>query len=226
MSTIDSLAALMLALKDEPIENPQAYSYLNEIDVLLLQARIAAFKLIEAEVRPAGLTGKAAKQWESERNGRKGVAFESILSSMLSGRCFAAWQRLQTDTNELDFLVALELMAGIVPVFQTWGTHFICECKSTESYSNTWLQKLYAILNLHNAKVGVVFSRKRPSKVGNGSRAHSSMIKIALLGKVIMTFDIEDAEACATGTSFLVILRNRFIEVNTGVNQLRTIAGS
>jgi hypothetical protein len=227
-NTIDSLASLMQMLDNDPVENEQIYAYLGAVDEAALATHIANFNAIEAETKPDPLTGKALKSWLSDKNNRKGVAFEQILNSLLmpGGRCFSTWQRLQTDTNELDFLVGLEPLSGLVPTLRAWGPHFICECKSTESFSTTWLQKLYAILNLHNAKVGLVLSKKRPSKLGNGSRAHAAMIKIALLGKTIVTFDLQDVQSCANGTNFLVLLRNRYVEVQTGIAELKMIAGS
>ena len=224
---MDSLAALIQTLQSEPLENDQIYAYLGGIDEALLSAQVAAFKTIDAEVRPEGLSGRESKTWLSGKNNRKGQAFEQILNTLLipGGRCFSAWQRLQTDTNELDFLVALEPLSALMPALRSWGTHFICECKSTESFSTTWLEKLYAILNLHGSTVGIVLSKKRPSKLGNGARAHSTIGRVALLGKTIVTFDLQDVESCAAGTNFLVLLRNRYIEVQSGVNELKMIAG-
>jgi hypothetical protein len=136
-----------------------------------------------------------------------------------------ATESLQTDTNELDFLVGLEPLSGLMRMFRSWGNHFICECKSTEAFSATWIDKLYAVLSIHNANVGVVFSKKRPAKAGNASRAHATFVKIALLGKTIVPFDLKDAEECISDTNFLVMLPSRYTEVQTGIAELRAIAG-
>ena len=227
-NTIDSLASFMKILKADPVENDDIYAYLGGVDAVLLAARISDFKQIDAEIRPASLKGKEAKEWLSDKGNRKGLAFEKILETLLvpGGRCFSAWQRLQTETNELDFLVGLEPLSGLMPTLQAWGTHFICECKSTEAFSTVWVQKLSAVLNLHGAKVGLVLSKKRPSKKGNSARTHSTIIKVALLGKTILNFDLQDVESCAAGTNFLLLVRNRYVEVQTGINELRMIAGA
>ncbi len=100
MSVIDSLAELMDELENEPVENERIYKYLSTIDSAALSAQIDAFKLIDAEVKPNHLKGKESKAWTSDKNNRKGQAFEAILKTFLmpGGRCFTAWQRLQTDT--------------------------------------------------------------------------------------------------------------------------------
>lgn len=227
-SSADSLAALIKALQDAPVENDAIYAYLSSVDGALLSNQIATFRAIDAETPPAGQSRHETKQWSSAKHQRKGLAFEAILGTLLmpGGRCFTSWQRLQTDTNEIDYLVALEPKSGIIPVLREWGTHFICECKSTEAFSTTWLEKLFAILNFNAAKVGLVLSKKRPSKHGNGARAHSTILRSAILGRILLTFDLEDVESCANGTNFLLLLRDRYIEVRTGVNELRLITGT
>ncbi len=110
-------------------------------------------------------------------------------------------------------------------MFRSWGNHFICECKPTEAFAAAWIDKLYAVLSIHNAKVGGVFSKKRPAKAGNASRAHSTFVTIAPLGKTIVPFDLKDAEACISDANFLVILHSRYKEVQTGIAELRAIAG-
>jgi hypothetical protein len=217
----------MQTLQGDPVENDQIYAYLGTVDTVLLASQTETFKQIDAEIKPDTLTGQAAKAWLIDKNRRKGIAYEELLKTLLKpgGRCFSVWQRLQTDTNELDFLVALEPISALMPVLRAWGTHFICECKSTEAFSTTWLQKLYAILNLHGSNVGLVLSKKRPSKLGNGARAHAAIGRVALLGKTIVTFDLEDVESCAAGTNFLVLLRNRYVEIQAGINELKMIAG-
>ena len=223
MSVIDSLAELMDELEDEPVDNERIYRYLNTTDTVALSAKIDAFKLIDAEVKPIHLKGKEAKTWTSDKNNRKGQAFEAVLNILLmpGGRCFSAWQRLQTDTNELDFLVGLEPLSGLIPMFRSWGNHFICECKSTEAFSAAWIDKLYAVLSTHNAHIGLVFSKMRPAKAGNASRAHATFVKIALLGKTIVPFDLKDAQSCISESNFLVILRARYTEVQTGIAELK-----
>lgn len=226
-TAIDSLASLINLLNDNSIDNDLIYQYLGTVDIDLLSASISQFKKIDAEEMPEGLKGKAAKEWNSDKNSRKGKAFEKILEALLApgGRCFSAWTRLQTATNELDFLVALEPLSSIMPMLREWGTHFICECKSTEAFSTTWLQKLYTVLGFHNATVGIVLSKKRPSKIGNGARAHNAIGKAALLGKTLVTIDIQDAEACLNGTRFLSLLRDRYVEIRASVDELKMIAG-
>jgi hypothetical protein len=220
----DSLENVIKYLTENPSSDDRIYSCIVPIDRQKLTEAILTFERVEA-MKPEDRSKKNHKsleKWSTQKNRVKGKAFERIMRVLLpTGTIFTTWGRVQTTTNEIDVLVGLGPKSKWVTIFDNWGTHFVCECKSEKGhFSVSWVDKLYTVLSTHNSYAGLLVSKKSPTKTGNGRRALDKIRMLALLKKVVIIFDMKDIKACEQGSHILAILHKKYIEVTTGAANL------
>jgi hypothetical protein len=143
-----------------------------------------------------------------------------------SAKPFTSWHSVHSSTNELDWLVQMGPTAQYLPALREWGTHVICECKFSKDYVTvTWVDKLNSVLQKHGASVGILMSSRGMTNRGKGAAAKISVRLYSAMtpSRVIISFDLEDIRACATGANFLQLLSQRYVEARTGADRLRLI---
>jgi hypothetical protein len=219
-----SLATIVDFLRKKPVESSDIYALLDRTDRSLLARLLTEVDAIDATVfDKAANPGKTAKQFETEKSGKKGKVFEEIAKTFLSGvTCFDVNPNIVSSTNQIDVLVTLGPMALAVPIFHKWGTHFVCECKfHNKGVSIEWIQKLESLLGTHGANVGILVSKKPISKGTRGNIAHALQL-YAMKGVYIICLSREDLDKCAAGDGLIPMLVNRFVSVQMGVANFMT----
>lgn len=209
-------------LAENDINDHRFYSCIVPVDLSKLAQAVARFQKVETFKPSTRAQGKSVGNWISQQNRVKGKCFEAIMHVLLpNGTAFSSWTRVQTTTNEIDILVGLGPKSKWIRLFDNWGTHFICECKSEKGhFSVSWVDKLFAVLTLHSSHAGILVSRKTPSDKGNGRKALNAIRMMALKNKVIIVLDMEDIQRCVQGTHILALLQKRYIETTTGAANL------
>src|ERR1700730_11335309 len=181
-------------MAQEDLSDPRIFEIIVPIDLSKLKHAISRFEKVQNLSAEKRGSGKSKASWVSQQNEAKGKCFELIMRVLLPAHtAFMPWQDVTTTTNELDFLVALTTKSKCIRLFDKWGTHFICECKSEKGYfSVTWVDKLFSVLTTHNAYAGIIVSQRGPSKTGGGRQALDKIRMLAIAGKIILTMDMDD----------------------------------
>jgi hypothetical protein len=218
----DTLESVLQYLYNNRVTDDRIYSCVVPIDAAKLSFAVKRFTGIESASAANRAADKSQATWTTQKNRLKGKCYEKVMRILLpTGTTFTTWNRVQTTTNEIDILVGLGPQSKWFPLFNDWGTHFICECKSEKGhFSVSWVDKLFAILSTHNSHAGVILSKKAPSKTGNGRRALDKIRMLAILKKVILVLDMTDVQQCVQGTHILPLLQQRYIETTTGAANL------
>jgi hypothetical protein len=218
----DSLEQFLRYMTENNIDDDRIYAYLCNVNIANLTKTLRRYDRVMNAIRPRTTT---AKDWKQKQRNLKGRLFEKLLGVLLGGtRPFTTWSRVQTPTNELDWLVQLGPMAQFVPALRLWGTHFMCECKSEDVYvSVTWVQKLAEIIQNHGASVALLLSMRGLAVKGNAKRAVNAIQLLSVQNKVIVCLDFEDVRQCVTGTNFLRLLSQQYTAARNGVAKLKAL---
>jgi len=218
----DSLKAALDYIVTNNVDHDVLYSQLAPSDTAKVRRYRTRFMSIVAKTYPAN-SSKSRRSWISQQNGLKGRCFEHMMRSLLP-TVFQTWERIQTDTNELDILIEHGPMCSFFPSLREWGTHSICECKSNkDTFSVTWVDKLAGVLDKHAARVGIVMGTRAPQTRGNGQRALESIRMYAITNRTIIVLDLADVERCLNGENALKLISRRYIEIRTGTQKYRLI---
>jgi hypothetical protein len=214
-----SMISIIDYLRTNPVENADVYALLDRTDRARLSQLLSDVDAVDASKFDKTVhVGKTAKQFESEKSGKKGKLFEEITKTFLSGvACFDVHPNVVTSTNQLDVLVTLGPWAYAVPIFHQWGTHFVCECKFEDrGIAVEWLQKLESLLGTHGAKVGLLISKKPASKGTRGNIPHKLQL-FAMKGVYIICISRQDLDKIAGGAALIPMIVERYIAVQMGV---------
>ncbi len=218
----DSLKAALEYIVANDVDDDALYRELAPSDVATVRRYMLRFRAIVAKVRPPD-SNKSKRAWISQQNRLKGRCFELMMRSLLPN-VFQTWDRIQTDTNELDILVEHGPKTSFFPALREWGTHSICECKSNrDTFSVTWVDKLAGVLEIHGARVGIVMGTRAPQTRGNGQRAIETIRMYAVRNRTIVVLDLSDVERCLNGENALRLISRRYIEIRTGTKKYRLI---
>ena len=217
----DTLEAWLKFMAQEDLSDPRIFEIIVPIDKPKLKSAVSRFEKVQGLDANKRAAGKSKASWISQQNEAKGKCFELIMRVLLPPHtAFLPWQDVTTSTNELDFLVKLTTKSKCIRLFDKWGTHFICECKSEKGYfSVTWVDKLFSVLTTHNSYAGILVSQKGPSKTGGGRQATNKIRMLAIAGKVILVVDMEDIQECINGTHILTLLTDKYISTTTGASK-------
>lgn len=189
-----------------------------------LRKRITA---VESAVRPEESELSAAS-WRSRQSDIKARLFERLVGLFLTAsKPFQAYNRLNTPTNEIDWLVLFGPLQNSVPSFREWGPHFICECKFTQSnVKSEWIGKLNTLLETHGGSVALLISQK----VIQGNRGQAAQAKrlaqdLSLLNdRHIISLSFDDLDSCVHGgVNFIQLLNVRFTEFRARINHLKLL---
>lgn len=214
-----SLLSIIEYMKKNPVDNADVYALLDRTDRVALSKLLADIDAVDALKYDRAIhVGKTSRQFETEKSGKKGKIFEEIAKNFLSGvACFEVSPNIVTSTNQLDVLVTLGPWSNAVPIFQKWGTHFVCECKfHDKGVSIEWIQKLESLLGTHGANVGLLVSKKPPSKTSRGNIPHALQL-YAMKGVYIICISRNDLDKIAAGEGLISIIVKRYLAVQMGV---------
>lgn len=219
----DSLEAALNILLQNDVNDDFLYARLAPSHPDRVKFHLDRFNRVVTQPRPAG-SPKSDKQWTNQRNRIKGRCFELMMKSLLP-KIFQKWDRIQTDTNELDILLELGPTCSMFPALREWGALSICECKSNkDTFSVTWVDKLAGVLDKHTAKVGIVMGTRAPNGRGNSSRALQSVRFYAIKNRTIVILDLADVQKCLNGENALKLIVRRYLEVKSGIAKYRLLA--
>lgn len=203
------------------------YQHLAPVDIARLRELISRLQKVEALSDPK--TGESVRKFNGRKSAAKGKVYERLITSLCKGiRAFRVWDDVTSELNQLDVLVTFGPLGLYSYPFRDWGTHCICECKFHGSgFDGDWLHKLQSVLQLHGAKVGLLFCRKGISNTGPGARLRNKLHFMA--GRdpynVILVIDWDDLEQCANGLNFIKLLTQRYVETLAGVKRLELLCG-
>ena len=142
----DSLDTLLQFMATNQIDDPKIYRHLCPDTTSRLSRLVKALDRISTAIyQPNAFKAcTSARSFKSHQSRLKGKVFEAITREVLeSVKCFSVTPNVQTNTNEIDILVALGPSSSWVPALRMWGTHFVCECKFHETHvTTTWVGKL------------------------------------------------------------------------------------
>lgn len=214
-----SLLSIIEYMRKNPVDNADVYALLDRTDRVALSKLLADVDIIDSlQYDRAIHVGKTSRQFETEKSGKKGKIFEEIAKNFLSGvACFEVSPNIVTATNQLDVLVTLGPWSNAVPIFQKWGTHFVCECKfHDKGVSIEWIQKLESLIGTHGAKVGLLVSKKPPSKTSRANIPHALQL-YAMKGVYIICISRNDLDKIAAGEGLISIIVSRYLAIQMGV---------
>lgn len=190
-----------------------------------LDGKIAA---VEASIRPS-TSPKTKAQWETQKSRLKGKLFEDLIGMVLdSASIFETYQHIQTNTNEIDWLVVLGSMTFLVRPVDGWGPHFICECKMRKKALDTnWISRLNTLLQTQTASVAILFTAHEIGNRGNSGRNLKLIQDVALsAGRYILRVSMEELRLCVTAErNLLHLLSEKYLQLKTRSDKLKLIYG-
>ena len=144
------------------VDDERIYDILCHVNQAHLHHAAARFTRVSEMPAPGAPKGGPAR-WRGRRDNLKGRCFERILGVLLEGcETFSSWARVQSTTNELDWLVTLSPRASWLPTLRLRGTHFLCECKSENVHVRVaWVDPMGTKIQTHGAHVGVDLEPER-----------------------------------------------------------------
>lgn len=225
----DSLDTLLQFMAANEIDDPKIYRHLCPSTPRRLERLVRALdRISNATYQPNTFKAcTSVKSFKSYQSRLKGKVFEAITREVIdSVKCFSVTPNVQTNTNEIDILVALGPTSSWVPALRMWGTHFICECKFHETHvSNTWVSKLNTVLQTHGATVGLLISKKGIASTGRGTAIHHQlqMLAISPQARFVIPIDFSDIQRCIAGDNILSLIVSRFIEARVGIAKFTTL---
>lgn len=203
------------------------YQHLAPVDTAKLRLLIGRLQKVEALDTPK--SGESVRKFNGRKSVVKGKIYEQLVSSLCDGvRAFSVRSDVTTDLNQLDVLVTFGPIGLYSYPFKEWGTHCICECKfHSGGVDGDWLHKLQSVLQLHGAKVGMLFCKKGISNTGAGAKLRTKLHFMAgrATPNVIITIDWNDLQQCANGLNFVKLLTQRYVETLAGVKRLELLNG-
>lgn len=225
----DGIDTLLKFMHANNIDDDRIYSHLCPTASSRLARLLKCVERVsKAKYRPKAFNFNSEKSFRSAQGRLKGKIFEAVTTELLSSvSCFKTYTNIQTTTNEIDVLVEVGPTGLFAPALRDWGTHFVCECKFHESHvSTTWVGKLATLLQLHNAKVGLLISKKGIAPSGRGANIHHhiQMIGVSALQKIILPIDFSDIERCANGENILHMIVRRFIEARSAIAKFSVLS--
>ena len=224
-----SVEDLLLFLQTHGSSNAAIYNLIYEkVDAARFNQLYTRIERVEAAQRPADGTYTVGS-WRSRQSDTKARIFEELVGLFLrASKPFQAYNRLNTPTNEIDWLVVFGPLQNTVPSFREWGPHFICECKFTKgNVKSEWVGKLNTLLQTHGACVAILISHK----VIQGSRGEAAQAKrlaqdlsIMENPKFILSISFDDLNNCvATNQNFIHMLNLRYTELRSRINRLKLL---
>lgn len=232
LPSADSLDTLLHFMATNEIDDPKIYRHLCPSTPHRLSRLVKALDRINNATYVPN-TFKActsAKSFKSHQSRLKGKVFEAITKEVLASvKCFSVTPNVQTNTNEIDILVALGPTSSCVPALRMWGTHFVCECKFHDTHvTTTWVGKLNTVLQTHSATVGLLISKKGIASAGRGTQIHHQLqiLAISPQPKFIIPIDFSDLQRCIAGENILSLVISRFIEARAGVAKFAALCAA
>lgn len=223
----DSLMFFIQHLNDHDDYDDLLYQHLAPVDTARLRTLIDRLERVEGLATPR--PGESARKFSGRKSVTKGKIYERLIGKLCEGvRAFSTMQDVTTDLNQLDVLITFGPLGFNSLPFKDWGTHCICECKfHSGGFDGEWLHKLQSVLQLHGAKVGMLFSRKGISNTGAGAKLKNKLHFMAgrFPPSIILTMDWDDLKQCADGTNFVKLLNQRYVETLAGVKRLELLCG-
>lgn len=223
-STVTMEDLIAFVAKNE-INDARLWNHLDCTDGAKLSSLLDQLDSVDAEIFDTALHAPMTKkQFETDKSARKGKLFEDFSAALLSGiKCFGVHSNVTSATNQLDLLVKMGPASTLIPAFKKWGTHFVCECKFHESgVSNTWLNKLNSILQLHGANVGILIAKKGMTRVGRAGNLYHLIQLMAMKDTFILVFSRDELRKSAKNGTVLQSLVDKFIASQMGIAKLLT----
>lgn len=214
-------------LSDHDDYDDAIYELLAPVDTAKLQMLINRLEKVEGFSTPK--VGESVQKFNGRKSVAKGKIYERLVAKLCEGvKAFETARDVTSELNQLDILITFSPIGVNSSPFKEWGTHCICECKFHSSgFDGEWLHKLQSVLQLHGAKVGMLFCRKGISNTGAGARLKNKLHFMAgrFPPSIILTMDWDDLKQCANGTNFVKLLNRRYVETLAGVRQLELLSG-
>ena len=218
MSEIDSLRSLYEYAKENDVaDDEELYEFLGPVNRVRLKLLLDRLHTIDnAEPKPR----IKKKDFQGRTSKLKGRAYEKIVFTLFKDtRGFDSYENVLTETNEIDILIRFSAFSAMVDPIRHWGSHCVCECKNHDgNVQGNWIHKLKSVLDTHNAKVGLLFSKK-------GLSSGKSKLKTAIQimagqnpQRIILCFDWDDVLACSEGANFLSLMSRRHVDLIANVS--------
>lgn len=218
MNEVDALSSLYEYAKANDIaDNEELYEFLGPIDRARLKLLLERLMVIDsANPKP----GVKKKSFQGRVSKLKGRAYEKIVFALSKDTlCFDSHENIHTDTNEIDILIRFGAFAAIVDPIRLWGSHCICECKNySGNVEGTWVNKLKTVLDTHNAKVGLLFSKKGLSNRKSKLRTAIQIMAGKDPQRIILCFNWDDVLACSEGANFLSLMSRRHVDLVASIS--------
>lgn len=210
MAQLDSICSGLTA----PIDQSRFLSILKRIDLVVMAAKPPGSKYTN-------------KEWETRKSGLKGRLFEELVGLILnSSVIFDSYHHIQTLTNEIDWLVLFAPMRFLVTPMESWGTHFLCECKMTKKALDTnWVSRLNTLLQTQGASVGVIFAASEIGNKGNTGRTLRLIEDLSISGqRFILRVSMQELKLCATAQrNLLHLLSEKYLQLRVRSDRLKLI---
>lgn len=218
MNEADALSSLLEFAKTKEIaDDEELYEFLGRIDRERLKLLLERLRIID-EAQPKANVKK--KVFQGRTSKLKGRAYEKIVFTLFKDTLgFDSYENVHTDTNEIDILIRFGAFAAGVDPIRHWGSHCICECKNHSGNVNgTWVSKLITVLDLHNATVGLLFSKKGLSMRKSEIRTAIQVLAGQHPQRIILCFNWNDVIACSEGANFLSLMSRRHVDLVANIS--------
>lgn len=220
-----NLETMISVLESGRLNNEKIWASLDATDGPAVLELLDELDAIDAEKFDAAIHAPLKKAtFTSQQSLRKGKLFEEIANLLMNGiRCFKVEKDITTTVNQLDLLVRMEPLSKLVPAFNTWNAHFICECKFHEvKFNGDWIDQLVAILVAQNATAGILITKKAASGKGRGSSVTVKLQLYAVQNRMILLFSRDELRECAKNKTMLKEIVRKHVDVLAGIPELLT----
>ena len=128
---------------------------------------------------------------------KKGRVFEELVLKIFKLiKEISGTNQFKTNTNQFDCTLSCNVTFPIPNVFNYLAPYFIVECKNEkDTPSNTYFHKLSSIMSTNEAKVGIIFSRKKASNVDQDIAFQQYLLnRDKSISKILLSFSDDDLE--------------------------------
>jgi hypothetical protein len=217
ITTLKDIAAFAAAGKGSLDEISAALS--APIDIARFRRLHRAIDRVQAATWHGGMP-RTRRQFTAMQSALKGKLFERLIGLVLeSSYVFGIYGNVETQTNEIDWLVHLEPLRILLPAVSEWGTHFICECKmSKKALDGNWVTRLYALTQTHGSKVAVLFTAKEIGNSGNSGKPLRAIQDFCILqnpGFIVRVNLAELIDCVENGKSIVAVLSRKYVELRS-----------
>ncbi|CAH0269033.1 hypothetical protein SRABI118_03436 [Massilia sp. Bi118] len=221
-ATLDMVVGLIASGR---FTNERIYASLDQTDGPAILALLDELDVIDAEKYDAAVHAPMKKAtFSSQQSAKKGKLFEAVSGLIMDGiRCFKVEKNVTTTVNQLDLLVRMEPFAKLIPAFNEWGAHFVCECKFHETrFDGDWIDQLIAILVAQKASAGILITKKAASGKGRGGSIATKLQIYAVQNRVILLFSRDELRECAKNRTTLTEIVKKYVNTLAGIPELLT----